>query len=111
MFRRRRSAEDFAEEIKSHLELEADELKLEGWTDEEARWKAHREFGNIRAAQEQFYLRGRHAWLDKLLASLEARRNKALRAIAEHRGEFAQQQRNSTGRTIDGKPLKLVKSS
>jgi predicted permease len=70
MFRRRRSAEDFAEEIKSHLELEADELKLEGWTDEEARWKARREFGNIRAAQEQFYLRGRHAWLDKLLADL-----------------------------------------
>jgi hypothetical protein len=49
--------------------------------------------------------------LDKLLASLEARRNKALRAIAEYRGEFAQRQRNSTGRIIDGKPLKLVKSS
>ena len=27
MFRRKRSAEDFAEEIKTHLELEADELQ------------------------------------------------------------------------------------
>jgi hypothetical protein len=48
---------------------------------------------------------------DKLLGSLEARRNKALRTIAEYRGEFAQRQRNSTGQIIDGKPLKLVKSS
>ena len=30
MFRRRRSADDFAEEIRSHLELEADELQREG---------------------------------------------------------------------------------
>ena len=30
MFRRKRSAEDFAEEIKAHLELETDELKGEG---------------------------------------------------------------------------------
>ncbi len=29
MFRRKRSAEDFAEEIKTHLELEADELQSE----------------------------------------------------------------------------------
>ena len=27
MFRRKRSAEDFADEIKAHLELEADELQ------------------------------------------------------------------------------------
>ena len=30
MFRRKRSAEDFAEEIKAHLELEADELRERG---------------------------------------------------------------------------------
>src|ERR1700733_2459398 len=30
MFRRKRSAEDFAEEIKTHLELEADELESSG---------------------------------------------------------------------------------
>ena len=40
MFWRRRSAEDFAEEIKAHLELEADDLKCEGLSEDEAQWKA-----------------------------------------------------------------------
>ncbi len=67
MFRRKRSAEDFAEEIKAHLELETDELKREGLSEDEARWKARREFGNVRAAQERFYLKSRWVDLDKLL--------------------------------------------
>jgi predicted permease len=67
MFRRKRSAEDFAAEIKAHLELEADELQREGLSGEDARWKAHRTFGNVCAAQERFYLRGRWLALDRLL--------------------------------------------
>ena len=67
MFRRKRSAEDFAEEIKAHLELETDELKREGLSEDEARWKARREFGNVRATQERFYLKSRWVGLDKLL--------------------------------------------
>ncbi|MGA3045567.1 MAG: ABC transporter permease [Terracidiphilus sp.] len=67
MIRRKRSAEDFAAEIKAHLELEADDLQREGLSRDEARWKAHREFGNVRAAQERFYLKGRWLMLDKLL--------------------------------------------
>ena len=55
------------EEIKAHLELEADDLKQEGLSEDEARWKARREFGNVSAAQERFYLKGRWVWLDKLL--------------------------------------------
>ena len=70
MFRRKRSAEDFAEEIKAHLELEADDLQREGLSDDEARRKARRAFGNVRAAQERFYLKGRWAGLDKLLRDL-----------------------------------------
>ncbi len=66
MFRRKRSAEDFAEEIKTHLELEADELRHEGLSEDDARWKARREFGNVRGAQERFYLKSRWVWLDKL---------------------------------------------
>ncbi|HLY28743.1 MAG TPA: ABC transporter permease, partial [Aggregatilineales bacterium] len=66
MFRRERKADDFAEEIKAHLELEADELKREGLSEDEARRKARREFGNVRLAQERFYLRGRLVWLDNL---------------------------------------------
>jgi MacB-like periplasmic core domain len=70
MFWRRRSAEDFAEEIKAHLELEAEDLKREGLSEDEARWKARREFGNVRHAQEQFYLKGRLVWLDNLVRDL-----------------------------------------
>ena len=66
MFRRRRSAEDFVAEIKAHLELEADELRGEGLNEDEARWKARREFGNVRVAQERFYMKGRWVALDKL---------------------------------------------
>ena len=70
MFRRKRSAEDFRAEIEAHLELEADDLKSEGLNAEEARWKARRDFGNVRAAQERFYLEGRPVWLDKLLRDM-----------------------------------------
>jgi hypothetical protein len=66
MFKRKRSAGDFAEEIKTHLELEADELRREGLSADEAQWKARREFGNIRVAQERFYLNGRWVALEKL---------------------------------------------
>jgi predicted permease len=70
MFRRKRSAEDFRAEIEAHLELEADDLRGVGLSAEEARWKARREFGNVRAAQERFYLKDRLMWLDKLLRDL-----------------------------------------
>ena len=70
MFRRKRSEDDFAEEIRSHLELEADELRLEGLNEDEARWKARRAFGSVRAAQERFYSSGRWIGLDRLLRDL-----------------------------------------
>jgi predicted permease len=63
MFRRRRSEKDFAEEIRAHLELEAAELKSEGLSEAEARRRARVAFGNVRVAQERFYLQGRVAWL------------------------------------------------
>ena len=70
MFRRKRSAEDFAEEIKMHMELEADELRAEGLSEEEAHWKARRVFGNVREAQERFYLKDRFVALDRLLRDI-----------------------------------------
>jgi macrolide transport system ATP-binding/permease protein len=66
MFRRRRSAEDFAEEIKAHLALEEDELKSEGVGKDEARRRARSEFGSVSAARERFYLKDRIKWLDNL---------------------------------------------
>src|ERR1700723_2284964 len=82
MFGRKRSAEDFAEEIKMHLELEAEELRREGLSDDEARRKAQREFGNVRAAQERFYLKGRWVSLDKLLRDVRF----ALRSLRQSPG-------------------------
>ncbi len=67
MFRRKRTGEDFAAEIRSHLELEAENLQVDGLTNEEARLRARRQFGNVQAARERFYLRGRAVWLDTLL--------------------------------------------
>jgi predicted permease len=71
MFRRRRSAEDFAEEIRMHLELEADTLESEGLSEEEARRKARVEFGNVHAAEERFYLKDRIEWFDNLLRDVK----------------------------------------
>jgi hypothetical protein len=67
MFKRTQSTDDFAEEIKAHLELEADELKREGLSEAEARRMARLEFGNVSAAQERFYLKNRVAWVDNLV--------------------------------------------
>jgi hypothetical protein len=45
--------------------------------------------------------------LDRLLASLEARRNRALRCIAEFRGDFARRLRDGANPIIDGEVLAL----
>jgi hypothetical protein len=82
MFRRRRSADDFAQEIQSHLELEADELQREGMSADEARRRAKVEFGNVRAAEERFYLKGRAEWVDNLLRDLQF----ALRQMVKNPG-------------------------
>ena len=70
MFQRKRNAEDFAEEIKAHLELEADDLRHEGLSEDEAHRRARSEFGSIPAAQERFYIKSRWEGLDKLLRYL-----------------------------------------
>jgi hypothetical protein len=71
MFRRKRSADDFTEEIKAHLELEADDLQREGLSEDEARWKARREFGNVYAAQERFYIKA----FDRAFGTITGTRN------------------------------------
>ncbi len=70
MFRRRRGAEDFADEIQAHLALEADELEAEGLSPEEAHRRARVAFGNVVAAQESFQLKSRVFWFDNLLRDL-----------------------------------------
>jgi predicted permease len=64
VFKHKRSTEDFAEEIKAHLELEADELKDEGLSADEARRRARSEFGSVSVAKERFNMKGRALWLE-----------------------------------------------
>jgi predicted permease len=70
MFRRKRTPEDFAAEIRSHLELEADELSRDGLDPSEAHRRARVAFGSIPATEERFRLRGRFLALDHLLRDL-----------------------------------------
>ena len=82
----KRSAEDFAEEIRVHLELEADELASEGNSAEEAERRARASFGSVAAAKERFALRGRAVWLEDLVQDVRFAlrvmlRNRAVTAI------------------------------
>lgn len=64
MFRRKRDDRDFSAEIEAHLEFEADHLREQGLSADEARAAAHRSFGNVLQARERFYESGRWMWWD-----------------------------------------------
>ena len=66
MFGRRRSSEDFSEEIRAHLDLEAEALRREGLDEAEAHRRAHIAFGNREIARERFNLKNRVVWFDDL---------------------------------------------
>jgi putative ABC transport system permease protein len=66
VFRRRRPRRDFDDEIEAHLQLEAERLREEGRSEEEARAAALRVFGNVTEARERFYEAGRTLWWDHL---------------------------------------------
>jgi macrolide transport system ATP-binding/permease protein len=82
MFGRKRSMDDFADEIQAHLELEADELRTEGLSSDEARRKARVVFGNVAAAQERFNMRDRALWFDNLVRDIRF----AIRQLMRNRG-------------------------
>ena len=65
MFWRRQK--DFNAEIDAHLQLEADRLREDGLTAEDARSAALRTFGNRTLAEERFYESRRWMFLDNLL--------------------------------------------
>src|SRR4051812_26301897 len=61
-----RSQRDFEDEIRSHLELEADRLIEEGLSPDEAQHAARRRFGNVTKAQERHHNTGRSVWAEQL---------------------------------------------
>lgn len=62
----KRTDEDFAEEIRAHLALEADQLIAEGTPAWDARSRARRAFGNVTRVQEFFHESRRVRWLEEL---------------------------------------------
>src|SRR5688572_11324488 len=66
MMVRRRSDEDFAREVESHVQLEADRLVEEGMAPEAARSEAQKRFGNPALVRERFYYSSRSVWIDQL---------------------------------------------
>jgi predicted permease len=66
MWRRRRNPDDFAAEIRAHLQLESERLREDGLSADEARAAAHRGFGNVALAEERFHEFGRWLWWDRV---------------------------------------------
>lgn len=70
MFRHKRKATDFSDEIEAHIQLEAERLGEQGLNAEDARAAARRAFGNVTQAQERFYESHRWLWFDHLVQDL-----------------------------------------
>ncbi len=69
-FTRRRTHEDFSDEVEAHLDLEADRLVAEGMNEDAARAAARKAFGNVAIVKERFYETSRWTWLDQFLQDL-----------------------------------------
>ncbi len=88
MFRRnKRNPEDFSEELRTHLRLEAEQLKKEGLNNDEAQVAARRRLGNIVQSEERFYESSRWIRLEQLrkdirLAFRQLARSKGFTAVA-----------------------------
>ena len=78
--RRKRQDDDFAREVESHVQLEADRLVEEGMMPEAARLAAQKRFGNAALARERFYYSRRSLWLDQLKQDMRT----ALRGIRRY---------------------------
>jgi putative ABC transport system permease protein len=66
MPRRRRPQRDFDDEIRSHLELETDQLIAQGMTPADARFAARKRFGNVGAVQERYHEASGLVWLEQI---------------------------------------------
>ncbi len=65
-WRRKRTRDDFAEEIRSHLAMEAEQNRESGGADKDAEAAARRAFGNVTSVQEALYEHGKWLFWDQL---------------------------------------------
>jgi hypothetical protein len=74
MFRRRRSVDDFAKKIRTHLELEADGLGCEGLQDDSAFRQSKIKFGNADWIRERLRCFLSQLWdsLGSLVAAIQS---------------------------------------
>jgi hypothetical protein len=68
MFRRKQN--DFSAEIAAHLQLEADRLRAEGFSEHEAEAAARRAFGSVAGTAERFHESTGWSWWDQLMQDL-----------------------------------------
>ncbi len=69
-WRRTRSDEDFAAEVRAHLENETDRLVGEGMPPDVARAAAHRAFGNATRVRERFHDAHQFVWVEQFAQDL-----------------------------------------
>ena len=69
-WRSKRGYEDFSEEIRAHIDLEAARLVEDGMDPRAARVEALKRFGNVVASRERFYESGRAVWLERTIQDL-----------------------------------------
>lgn len=80
--RPKRNPEDFSEELRAHLALEAQQLKKEGLASDEAEMAARRRLGNMVQSEERFYESSRWIWLEQMRKDIRL----ALRQLAQSKG-------------------------
>jgi hypothetical protein len=66
LLRGRMPESELDEELRSHLEMAAEENRRRGMPDEEARRKAMRDFGGVTQVREQYRMREGLPWVENL---------------------------------------------
>jgi putative ABC transport system permease protein len=87
LFRRRKTVDDLAEEIRSHLAMEEEENLGAGMTPDEAHYAARRRFGNVTLTEERSKEMWKWTWIEQLVQDTryglgQLRRKPGITAVA-----------------------------